>query len=87
MKRCKECEFYVQHYGICKDLKIHKVECGHCMQDKKKYQNDCPFFVVKTDKFEKNYYYLANFYNKINKEINELQTELNKIIVSLDIRN
>ena len=29
---CGDCKFYVQHFGIDKELEIFKIHCGHCLK-------------------------------------------------------
>ena len=84
INECGKCEYFIQHYGIDKDLKIFKINTGHCL--KTKIKKDCQFFKQKTDNFEQKYFSLSCFFYKIYKQQNKLLEILQKMIINFDIK-
>ena len=34
-RQCKDCQYYIQHYGLGKD-RLYQLHCGHCTWDRVK---------------------------------------------------
>lgn len=53
IEQCKNCKYFIQHYGIYKGEGIFKLECGHCLKSKRKQAliKECPNFEEQTDNY------------------------------------
>lgn len=84
--KCINCKFFIQHYSIDKNLYITKVNCGHCIANLGlKTKKDCSKFEQNLNAPKNQFYFLANYLNKLNNTIESLQNDLHKLM--LDFNN
>ncbi len=84
--RCKNCKHFVQHYVITKQLKICKTNCGHCTANAGlKLKKECANFERGNSKnFSEQYLCLTDYFNKLNKQTQNLLSELQALCIQFD---
>ena len=75
-KNCKNCAYFIQHFGILSEMHIFKIEnCGHCCKLKKLKEN-CPHFCKGENNYANNVYLISQIYSSISNKIDNLTQEV-----------
>ena len=84
IKECETCKYFVQHYGVSKDLEIFKLNCGHCTKNfcysKNNKLKRCEKFEEGTNKFFRDdVLHYAAFANKIYEKLELLTLDFTRL--------
>ena len=76
---CETCQNFVQHYVVNKELGIFKAHCGHCKSFRTLKSNCAAYIEGENNTYRDKVVHLATFLIKLNKNIEILQKEVNRL--------
>ena len=84
IEECETCKYFIQHYGVSKDLEIFKLNCGHCTKNFCHTKNiklkRCEKFEEGTNKFFRDdVIRYTKFSNRIYEKLELLMVEYSRL--------